>query len=322
MSARALLSDGIDGFAPALLVAPTAKGSIQTLLTWRSFSKTIQPGMRERWQPGGLFACFSGSRGGDCSQTGSMQSTVFYAAVFAIGYYMMIRGNREVLQEMREERLSGGRPQAIVETSLLNLPLVECVVPHVSGGSREGYNLRNIEAHRRFVGLSHLGIALSQGRHTAARTGRENTLPLGPCRSSHARLTRSRTLRRHFGENRLQRPYRGSLHNRVEDQPPAIRRVALRCKPAFPRVIDCTAREQSFRGRRNRQNASSVEGEQGRLSIPRFQDRIRPQASWHLEAPLCGMFLPQSGLLTTSVLGSSLLSVVRRGKDVRPSRRG
>ena len=32
MSARALLSDGIDGFAPALLVAPTAKGSFQTLL--------------------------------------------------------------------------------------------------------------------------------------------------------------------------------------------------------------------------------------------------------------------------------------------------
>ena len=32
MSARALLSDGIDGFAPELLVAPTAKGSIQTFL--------------------------------------------------------------------------------------------------------------------------------------------------------------------------------------------------------------------------------------------------------------------------------------------------
>ena len=62
-------------------------------------------------------------------------TTVFYAAVFAIGYYMMIRGNREVLQEMREERLSGGRPQVIVERSLLNLPLVEFVVPHVSGGA-------------------------------------------------------------------------------------------------------------------------------------------------------------------------------------------
>ena len=67
--------------------------------------------------------------------------TVFYAAVFAIGCYMMIRGNREVLQEMREERLSGGRPQVIVETSLLDLSLVVFVVPHVSGGSSEGYNL-------------------------------------------------------------------------------------------------------------------------------------------------------------------------------------
>jgi hypothetical protein len=36
-------------------------------------------------------------------------TTVFYAAVFAIGYYLMIQGNRQVLREMREERLSGGR---------------------------------------------------------------------------------------------------------------------------------------------------------------------------------------------------------------------
>jgi hypothetical protein len=62
-------------------------------------------------------------------------TTVFYAAVFAIGYYMMIKGNREVLREMREERLSGGSPQIIVEASLLNLPMVELVVRHVSGGA-------------------------------------------------------------------------------------------------------------------------------------------------------------------------------------------
>ena len=37
-------------------------------------------------------------------------TTVFYAAVFAIGYYLMIKGNRKSLREMREERLSGGRP--------------------------------------------------------------------------------------------------------------------------------------------------------------------------------------------------------------------
>jgi hypothetical protein len=54
-------------------------------------------------------------------------TTVFYAAVFAIGYYLIIRGNRQTLREMRQERLSGGRPQVIVEMSLLNLPMVELV---------------------------------------------------------------------------------------------------------------------------------------------------------------------------------------------------
>jgi hypothetical protein len=33
-------------------------------------------------------------------------TTVFYAAVFAIGYYLIVKGNRQVLREMREERLS------------------------------------------------------------------------------------------------------------------------------------------------------------------------------------------------------------------------
>ena len=62
-------------------------------------------------------------------------TTVFYAAVFAIGYYLIVRGNRKTLMEMREERLSGGRPQVIVEMGLLNLPDVEFVVRNVSGGA-------------------------------------------------------------------------------------------------------------------------------------------------------------------------------------------
>lgn len=62
-------------------------------------------------------------------------TTVFYAAVFAIGYYLIIKGNRQTLNEMREERLSGGRPQIIVEASLLDLPLVGLVVRNVSGGA-------------------------------------------------------------------------------------------------------------------------------------------------------------------------------------------
>jgi hypothetical protein len=62
-------------------------------------------------------------------------TTVFYAAVFAVGYYLMIRGNRKTLREMREERLSGGRPQVIIEAGLLNLPTVELVVRNESGGA-------------------------------------------------------------------------------------------------------------------------------------------------------------------------------------------
>jgi hypothetical protein len=68
-------------------------------------------------------------------------TTVFYAAVFAIGYYLIIRGNRKTLREMREERLSGGRPQVIVETGLLNLPVVEFVVRNVSGGAARDITL-------------------------------------------------------------------------------------------------------------------------------------------------------------------------------------
>ena len=61
-------------------------------------------------------------------------TTVFYAAVFAIGY-LIVRGNRKTLMEMREERLSGGRPQVIVEMGLLYVPYVELVVRNVSGGA-------------------------------------------------------------------------------------------------------------------------------------------------------------------------------------------
>ena len=62
-------------------------------------------------------------------------TTVFYAAVFAIGYYLMIKGNRQTLREMRQERLSGGRPQVVIEANLLNLPMVELVVRNESGGA-------------------------------------------------------------------------------------------------------------------------------------------------------------------------------------------
>jgi hypothetical protein len=73
-------------------------------------------------------------------------TTVFYAAVFAIGYYLIVRGNRKTLMEMREERLSGGRPQVIVEMGLLNLPTAHFIVIDPQDGNRRA---RSIPGHPR-----------------------------------------------------------------------------------------------------------------------------------------------------------------------------
>lgn len=61
-------------------------------------------------------------------------TTVFYAGVFAIGYYLLIKGNRETLREMREQRISGGRPQVIIQARYSRLPTVDLVVRNVGGG--------------------------------------------------------------------------------------------------------------------------------------------------------------------------------------------
>jgi len=61
-------------------------------------------------------------------------TTVFYAGVFAFGYYVMIQGNRETLKEMREQRLSGGRPQVVVEARYSRFPKVDLIVRNITGG--------------------------------------------------------------------------------------------------------------------------------------------------------------------------------------------
>jgi hypothetical protein len=62
-------------------------------------------------------------------------TTVFYAGVFAIGYYLLIKGNRETLREMREQRVSGGRPQVIIQARYDRLPMVDLVVRNFGGGA-------------------------------------------------------------------------------------------------------------------------------------------------------------------------------------------
>jgi hypothetical protein len=61
-------------------------------------------------------------------------TTVFYAGVFALGYFLMIQGNQETLKEMREQRLSGGRPQVLVEARYSRSPKVDLIVRNITGG--------------------------------------------------------------------------------------------------------------------------------------------------------------------------------------------
>ena len=120
MSARALLSDGIDGFAPELLVAPTAKGSIQTLLVGDppvSAAKHLEElledypaGYAGAGQPGGLFASFSGSRGGDCSQTGSMQ----YERISATAWRSFSSGRFSTSPDDRASRARHANGRAVL----------------------------------------------------------------------------------------------------------------------------------------------------------------------------------------------------------------
>jgi hypothetical protein len=69
----------------------------------------------------------------DLAQLITAITTVFYAGVFALGYYLMIQSNQETLKEMREQRLSGGRPQVIVEARYSRFPKVDLTVRNITG---------------------------------------------------------------------------------------------------------------------------------------------------------------------------------------------
>ena len=57
-----------------------------------------------------------------------------FIAVIGLGYYYQWRVSRKSLDEMREERVSGGRPQVIVDDDYGSLPEVNIAVRNVSSG--------------------------------------------------------------------------------------------------------------------------------------------------------------------------------------------
>ncbi len=62
-------------------------------------------------------------------------SNVILGLVFGVGYYLIIRLYKETVSEMKEGRLSGGRPQVIVQAEYSRLPEVELAVRNVAGGA-------------------------------------------------------------------------------------------------------------------------------------------------------------------------------------------
>jgi len=54
---------------------------------------------------------------------------------------VLIKGNREILSEMREQRISGGRPQVSIQARYDRLPMVDLVVRNVGAGAAKDITL-------------------------------------------------------------------------------------------------------------------------------------------------------------------------------------
>jgi hypothetical protein len=60
--------------------------------------------------------------------------SLIFVIVLGVGYYYQWKVSRKTLDEMREQRISGGRPQVIVDDDYGSLPEVDIVVRNVSSG--------------------------------------------------------------------------------------------------------------------------------------------------------------------------------------------
>lgn len=69
------------------------------------------------------------------STIASPLSNVLLGLIFAVGYYISFKLYRQTISEMKESRLSGGRPQVIVQADYKRLPEVEIVVRNVASGA-------------------------------------------------------------------------------------------------------------------------------------------------------------------------------------------
>jgi hypothetical protein len=72
------------------------------------------------------------------AQLASATSNLILATVVVIAYYYFVRIYRATLEEMQAARISGGRPQIVVEVDYTRLPMLDGVVRNVGEGSAKG----------------------------------------------------------------------------------------------------------------------------------------------------------------------------------------
>jgi hypothetical protein len=68
------------------------------------------------------------------AQIASSVSNIALVIAIGVGYFLIIRINRAMLQEMYEDRIIGGRPQVIVDDIFDRLPEVDIAVRNISRG--------------------------------------------------------------------------------------------------------------------------------------------------------------------------------------------
>ncbi len=65
-------------------------------------------------------------------------SNLILATVVVIAYYYFVKIHSATLEEMQAARISGGRPQIVVEVDYTRLPMLDVVVRNVGEGSAKG----------------------------------------------------------------------------------------------------------------------------------------------------------------------------------------
>jgi hypothetical protein len=68
------------------------------------------------------------------AQLASSVSNIIFVFIVAAGYFFLVRTNQRTLEEMRAQRLAGGRPTVIVTDNYNNLPEVDLVIRNMVGG--------------------------------------------------------------------------------------------------------------------------------------------------------------------------------------------